>query len=168
MKWVSSAGGPLILFPADRLSNWQGAFNKGNALSDYDRACSIVDFIGTLQVGSSTALILNDEPLQTAWCQLNDTCHGYLVRWVYAESESAVVAFLEHLPNSTFSLSTTFFLPTAKTCLLFDSALTGDALRENDYLSIDFSLVKYEVVTEQFQPDSKTSLLVHKFAVAET
>ena len=72
MKWIKSGGGPLIVLEQSLARHWRGV--EGNSAigdarnafaNDYARACAISDYVGEVEVGSGSALILGDEPLQT-------------------------------------------------------------------------------------------------------
>jgi hypothetical protein len=68
INWVCSAGGPLIVVPAEIAHHWRGVEGwfpsedvrqmSDEFASDYARACGIDDYLGMLEVGPGRALIL--------------------------------------------------------------------------------------------------------------
>lgn len=132
MRWIESGGGPLIIVPEVALSNWEGvARTTIGSRTDYDRACAVDDNVGTIAIGDFEALVLGDEPLRTTW--LPDDIGGWIVRWVYAESEDEISSFVrDNVRNVALDeRAVTFNVPGS--CVLFDSAepgyrITGDSL----------------------------------------
>lgn len=119
--WVNSHGGPLIALEARLLPSWRGIDD-----GDYERACAIQGWFGTLPVADGAALVLGDEPLMTTVVLRPD---GLLfVRWHAAEDVDPVDRLLDDLACSAF---TTTEHPTQSiafadsSVVLFDSTETG-------------------------------------------
>lgn len=107
IKWISSEGGPLILLERNIASYWKGHDGSGTGerlSTDYERACEIEDYLGFLPVGPGEALVLNDEPMQTAWMRLGDTL-GIVIRWEWAEDEETLVSAVQTIPEDLWEES---------------------------------------------------------------
>jgi hypothetical protein len=165
MKWVNSAGGPLLFLAEDLLSMWHGVVGNHAEQSDYDRACRLDNLIGSITIGNGAGIILNDEPLPTAWLPSEEKGYGLWIRWKHAKNESSVVRHLEQLPQIIFRPERMILTVTSARCILFDSALHGPDFRKGEFLEVVLDLADYEIRTGLFEPDSETSLVIHKFAI---
>jgi hypothetical protein len=66
--WVTSLGGPLILIPESACPHWGGApRNYPDDEGDYGRACAVPGYIGLIDVATTTALVLGDQPARTSF-----------------------------------------------------------------------------------------------------
>jgi len=167
LTWISTHGGPLILLEKSLLPFWKGnadttgidgALERGE-LTDYDRACAIEDYLGTIPVGSGTALVLGDEPMQTSWFPLTrDT--GILVRWEWAADETSVLKTLREVPEESWQPTGVTVEAKSEPLVLFDSAYLGDEIETS--LSISLPSQLYSVDTAHWQPDDETSLILHR------
>ncbi|MEU7042458.1 Imm21 family immunity protein [Streptomyces varsoviensis] len=90
LAWVRSMGGPLIVIPASAVDQWGGCTEDGIIVGgtevpdDYDRACGVGGWAGTVVVGGeASGLVLADEPATT--CYLSD--QHVFVRWLAADSD---------------------------------------------------------------------------------
>jgi hypothetical protein len=80
----------LILLPASQLSKWRGLDSEFH----YASACSVEDYLGTIRVDGVEVFVLGDEPNQTTAVLGRD--ETWLVRWVAAPNEAALVNSLRH------------------------------------------------------------------------
>jgi len=170
MKWVRSAGGPLICVERDLVSSWCGILgNSVNtppskaALNDYERACSVSDYLGIVEVANKCALILGDMPLETTVCYLSPESL-LLVRVFYIDPNVDLLQLLKSQSNIIFDepIESIAFEIESGQMIIFDSAALGVRLGEES-LSFDLPPGHYQILTQVFEPDSRTSLLVHKF-----
>ena len=177
-NWIESAGGPLILLPLSDLSLWEGSRppsagrtveanfrwnDESDPATDYDRACDIKDLLGIVQVGQVEALVLGDEPLPTAWLPYKGRPGGVAVRWRYADNEQSVASRLaEILAHEAAEPAVTLHVPSS-TLLMFDSAVAGADLETAEGLLIELQPATYRVSSAEFNPDERTSLLLHRF-----
>lgn len=161
LTWVSAGGGPLLLLDRRFLPRWLGDTPASpHAGTDYDRACAIDDYVGLVNVGSGHGLVLDDEPLQTAWWPAEAIGGGILVRWRWAPDEMAVVRALGQLEGIVWQ-TTGCTLPVATgDLLLFDAADSGAAV--SDCLSIALRPGDYDVTTTLHSPDRDTALILHR------
>jgi hypothetical protein len=135
--------------------------------SDYARACGIDDYLGSLKVGHGEALILGDEPMQTAF--VPNAEGGIFVRWICAESEDDVRRTLGAIPESAWE-STPHRIEVAREGLIvFDSAYPGDALPPPaddvvpaSWIRIELPPGTYRVDTADHEPDDSTRLILHR------
>lgn len=164
LKWLESAGGPLLLLEEHLLAHWHGAFSKSTQISttDYDRACNIDDYIGIIEVGSGYGIVLGEEPFSTAWLQLPNPHNSFLVRWVFAENEAAVIDALSELQETKWKKTGAKIQFSNGKLVLFDSACKGTNIDDN--LQIEISKGQYEVETLNYEPNEQTSIILHRFS----
>ncbi|GAC1470732.1 MAG: immunity 21 family protein [Isosphaeraceae bacterium] len=181
--WVCSAGGPLIVVPAEIAQYWRGVEGwspsevqrdwADESVSDYARACGIDDYLGTLEVGHGKALILGDEPMQTAFIPASEfipaTEGGIFVRWMWAESEDGVRRALGSVPESAWETTPHRIEVAREGLLVFDSAWPGDALPppSRDVVPASWARIElpegtYTVDTADYEPDGSTRLILHR------
>ncbi len=160
-KWIESDGGPLILLEKSSSNLWSGHSQTDRSLNitDYDRACQIEDYLGLLDVGNSKALVLNDEPLSTAYWKINSEII-VLVRWVYAREESEIPDILTQAPEidtwENTGIKITF---STEALILFDSAYKIDEVK--NALFFQLSKGEYTLKTLLFEPNNEVSLILH-------
>jgi hypothetical protein len=181
LKWIASAGGPLILISEKSYNLWSGILKRSSYLdnqiennndflnaeeTDYGKACLVQDYLGIVNVGNDTALVLGDEPLLTT-VFLSVDSRVVIARWYYGEDEESVDSYLKtidlnSIDNWEFSL--TLKLSCSKQYLV-DSACSASMLDKgnNDYLSLNIKQGHYKIWTSIFEPDDKTKLILHKF-----
>jgi len=166
MRWIGTEGGPLILIAEAALAAWRGSVSA-NGRSDYDRACEVDDYVGVIATGTGDALVLGDEPLDTSWIT-DERGGGQLVRWVYADCKDAVRRHVKDLEDELFTSSGIRFLAQQPTHYLLDAAVEGSGIAAADHLTIDLVCGEYLVETCKYQPDSRTSLLVHRLKLVRS
>jgi hypothetical protein len=164
LKWVESSGGPLILLDADLLEQWGGVSAEGDSASgsDYDLACSVNDYLGRIAFRDRDALVLDDEPLPTAWYEMGEVAHGLLVRWVHADDEASAVAALSDLQGLEWEAADFEVHFSQNNQVLFDAACDASEVGK-DLLRLTLPMGRYRVETAHLAPDPKTSLLLHRF-----
>lgn len=168
MRWIKSAGGPLLIVERDLASLWGGiscSFSQQVAAqgqTDYDRACHISDYIGVIAIAGRHALVLGDMPLATSvWpCQKG----SLVVRPFYMDSDESLPAVLNDCDISDLSteIESLTFEFSSDDNIIFDSALTGSRIF-SDFLEFPVIPGAYKIDTFDFKPDSRTSLLLHRF-----
>ncbi|WP_369689050.1 Imm21 family immunity protein [Streptomyces sp. Wb2n-11] len=94
LAWVQSMGGPLIAIPVSALDQWVGCTEDGvivggtDVPDDYDRACDVEGWAGTVEVGAEgSGLVLADEPATT--CYLPE--QNIFLRWLAADSDAELL-----------------------------------------------------------------------------
>lgn len=95
LEWVNSTGGPLVLAEAEVAQHWQGVSgisSSDRAMTDYERACQTNEYLQTIHCADGEALILGDEPLQSAISEGADG-EPLIIRWGYSNSGIAKEAF---------------------------------------------------------------------------
>lgn len=179
--WMASNGGPLLLVPGEYLSSWGGVGHPPNgrhieaqfrwsgldeAATDYDRACDVTDYLGLLDIDTGQGLILGGEPLSTTWqtaaAASDDDAGGLVIRWVYVNSETDVIAALEHVPQSTWQDESLVFSVRHQPLYLLDAASPGGELQGDDHLTIHLPAGIYSIATAEYEPDDHTSLILHR------
>jgi hypothetical protein len=160
MQWIESGGGPLVLVPQTRLDRWCGVDCRSiDDMSDYDRACEVVDDVAVIRVADTEILVLGDEPFRTTW--LPNKKGGLLVRWVYADREDSLSELLSD-PSISEALSASgVSFMTPGTCLLFDSAEPGDDIR-GDSMALALEPGTYAVASAIVNPSAEVRLVIHQ------
>jgi hypothetical protein len=158
MEWITSEGGPLIIIGRKSLADWQGIESN-----EYDRACAVDDYAGVINVSTSQALVLGDEPCQTAIYH-SKSLGVLIVRWQWAKSESSVQNIVECLTAEDFKKAEeeTDYRVDDSSLLLFDSVSAGDGVTG---MSLSLPEATYRVATICYAPDDDTSLILHRFIV---
>lgn len=161
LKWIESGGGPLVLVAKPLISEWLGTKGSKDAdsLTDYQRACSVGEEIGTTSLCGSEVLVLGDEPDRTALIGISPK-ELLIVRWRWAESEeslvSGLIAEVDRLPFAQSGAFSTI----AGEHLLFDSACSGADTEQS--LSTVMEATECIVETASFEPDKSMFALVHR------
>ncbi|MEO3809908.1 Imm21 family immunity protein [Sphaerisporangium sp. B11E5] len=140
MKWIESAGGPLVLVSWDDVSMWSGY--EG----DYEAACAVKDLTGVVRFGDEvdgkSALVIWGEPLATAY--LAD--EKILVQWMYADTEDDLLRMVGHeLSAAVWQEGPSITL--AHRLVLFDAAVPGDELNADDVLEVELASGVYQIQT---------------------
>src|SRR3954451_21569587 len=91
MRWISSAGGPLIALPGAAAPLWRG---EDPGSGHYEAGCEI-EYAGLIDLPVSgtryPVLILWDEPLSTTYLAER----GAILQWRYADAEDDLLALVE-------------------------------------------------------------------------
>jgi hypothetical protein len=170
--WIETDGGPLILLPQRALHEWSGIETPpdrviearfrwggpGSPACDYDRACDIDDYLGTIAVGRDEALVLGDMEMPTAWRALSSD-GGLFIRSMIAIDEQRIDDVVSSLPADIWGEPTVVLNITNTPLLLFDSACPGPQIDE--FLPVALPVGRFRVQTAVFDPDLETSLVLH-------
>lgn len=184
LKWVDSAGGPLILIGDKSVGLWSGILKRSAYLTnvdegadnfldpgeaDYGKACLIEDYLGLVKVDGDEVLVLGDEPMLTTFFFSQEK--PVLARWCYGEDKEFIDNILLNINLSSiiqWEFALTFNLTSDKQ-FLFDSACSKSMIdkRQEDCLDINMKRGQYKLSTSVYEPDRKTKLILHKFEVTD-
>jgi hypothetical protein len=184
LKWIDSAGGPLILIADKTVGLWSGILKRSAYLTnvdedandfldpdeaDYGKACLIEDYLGLVMVDDEEVLVLGDEPMLTTFFFSQDK--PVLARWFYGEDKEFVDNTLLNIDLSSINnweFALTFNLMSNKQ-FLFDSACSKSMIdkKQEDCLHINMNPGRYKLSTSVYEPDSKTKLILHKFETTD-
>lgn len=174
MKSIASGGGPLVCIELEAASRWRGVTGSATSpgidsadSSDYERACRVSDYLGKVPLGDRVALVLGDMPLETLIWQPSKNLPRIL-RVYYGDPGVDMTKLLESAGELDFTdpdevLSVEF---KSSPIVVFDSAYPGGR-DDVDRLSFDIPVGRYLVITKQFEPDERTSVLVHLFVPSQ-
>lgn len=177
LKWIYSNGGPLIFLAQNLLAYWYGidsagrdhnTWNPNDSASDYNRACGVQDVVGFLDVASGHALILGDEPLSTAWWPISENTDGIFVRWIAANNDIEILQSLQALALYLFPAPEFFMEINDKTSYLFDSAVSGIEIVENDCIEVTLEKGTYAISIFEYRPNGTSRLLLHRMTLSST
>jgi hypothetical protein len=136
--WISSGGGPLLLLDETLLAYWGGTetpVGRPSFPSDYDRACSVNGYLGTVAVGPGSGVVLWDSPLQTAWYFLPQIREGVLIRSEWDSGDDAIIDSLERTEEIEWSDTEHRILVTSGRLVLFNAADSNNSLRQEHIIS---------------------------------
>ena len=105
LAWINTTGGPHLVVPQKHAGHWEGVSEPShgrvvraerrsdttNPATDCDRACDVSGWLGIVRVGRGRGVVLNDMPLSTAYFPWQG--RHFILRWHYAPSEAALLAF---------------------------------------------------------------------------
>lgn len=163
-RWINSTGGPLILIDEVILPKWKGSSGtESNNLgfeTDYESACEVNDYIGSIYVDNSKVLVFGDEPMTSTWFQISKS-EGFIVRIEYANSEDEVETFLRKIPpNQEWQNTGVEIIFQTGNLVLMDSSNSYEQLEEK--LLIKTEPGKYNIQTQFYKPTEDISLLLHR------
>jgi hypothetical protein len=158
MRWISSAGGPLVLLPKVLLPRWRGT--RG-VPSDYELACGVEGYEGVIEKAGCQILVLGDEPLQTAVSRLNG--RPCLVRWVYAPSPGVAETAAANMAPAHLRgpLESAAIRMERSPLVLMDAGATGE--HPGDTLELELEPGAYRVHVYELAPAEDMRFLVHAF-----
>jgi hypothetical protein len=164
MKWISSAGGPLVLVPTSVLYYWNESSPQNGCATDYDVACSVDDYIGVVLWRQVHVLVLDDEPHQTAFWR--DSQGVLFVRWMYAPDEASVTEHLKGIRSRLLDpVEVVDFQVNEQEHVLLDAAAKGS--HPNELLRVRIDPGNYRVTTHLDKPTKQLGLLIHVFKRAD-
>lgn len=183
LRWLESNGGPLLLVPGEHLPSWDGTeppadgrqidaqfrwTGQNTPATDYDRACDVKGWLGLLDVGAGHCIVLGGEPLGTAWQaaagKSDDKTRGILIRCVYANSEADVIEALKHVPETVWRDTGLLLSLGREPLYLLDAAYPGNELEGDNHMTIELPSGEYTIATAEYEPDSHTSLVLHRLS----
>lgn len=159
MNSITSGGGRWSVWNLRWPNLWLGVSGsktpsgvENTFANDYDRACDVRDYLGSVPLGDRSALILGDMPLETLiWKPKNELPR--IVRVYYADPDANMIEILEssniiYFNNSDEILSVEF---KSSSIVIFDSAYPGvDAGISR--LSFNIPKGKYLALTKRLDP----------------
>jgi len=182
LEWIDTLGGPLIAMPRAVVGLWSGyepptdgrvieaSFRCGpddEPATDYDRACSVREDIGALQVGGGWAVVLTGTPPMA--CYIPRADGSMFVVWDVGESEEAISTLLRNPPLTGWQDTGTTIVHEGGLVQLFDSVAPGcDSDRDpEDYQIFPLSRGSYSIWSNEWEPDSQTRLVLHRLTQVE-
>ena len=153
MRWVESAGGPLVLVPCSDVLRWLGAH-----AGDYDEACSVDDYAGKLQRVWGEVVVLGDEPMRSTF--VHPAGEIRIIRWRYAPGEALALQVAETVAlDSGAAVERLPVVVKNEPYLLFDSARSG---READGITVRLEAA-FHVLATYLVNQGDVGLVVHRF-----
>ncbi|WP_028662150.1 Imm21 family immunity protein [Saccharomonospora iraqiensis] len=161
-EWVESGGGPLIAIPESVLGRWFGAFGGTTDVEDYDRACSIYDYVGVIEVGGKPALVLAGEPAATTF--LPEA--RMFVRAVAGDAEDDEFVALVPSVVAEARWESGAEILVQEPLVVFDSAYQFARLKEDEFIRVDIPSGRYRVrAAEEEWGDAAVMILVQLVSV---
>ncbi|GKS92853.1 Imm21 family immunity protein [Acidovorax sp. SUPP2539] len=161
-KWINTNGGPLVGASGNVISHWKGVDGSSSSVDagiDYDRACSIIDFLGVVDCGGFPVVVFGDEPLQSTFVHCNDKL---VVRWVscksYEVADKVLLEVPEQLPQLQEKLS---YSQNDNIFKFFDSFFDGAQGKEEG--QFDLAQGDYVLTTELYKDEGQYEFIIHRF-----
>ena len=151
-NWLENYGSPFIIMEKANFKYW-------DSINDYEKICSVKDFIGTIKLQNINILVLGDEsmPLKII-CKDNAIL---IVRWVYAPNKKKVEDVIKTINFMTLPIIENFTMNWKSTELIFfDSIKSCDEIK-NDYIEIKLQKKNCNIKTFEYKK-SDISLIIHK------
>jgi Immunity protein 21 len=161
--WYESLGGPSVLISAADLHAW-GGIDRPEPHSDAERAGTVSGYAGILDVDGARAIVLGDAPHAMTFHEDVDTDDIFVLRWVVAPNEQAIVDALPALSRrESWELSVGEWPVLGGALYLIDSVDCGTGLTY-PHLSIPLMEGWYRLSTAEWQPSTGTELVVHRIS----
>lgn len=162
MEWISSDGGPLIVIEENYLPIWRGASDSlDGGLADYERVGEITDWLGFINVGAGTVLVLSGDDTATTWLESFTGSQSMLLRWIYANTEDEIIntaqSLFEKVKAETNSVSWAI-----KCDLVLLAACEAGEDEMYPRLRIKIPSGNYKISTIEYE-DEQTSVICHCF-----
>ncbi len=168
--WIYSLGGPLLLLPEHLQAHWHGTDKLDTQMiSDYERSCSIADYLGTLDVKGEQVVVLGDEPAQTTWIPGIGFQGVCLIRWRYAPDYQTVIQLCNEIDYTAFPSYEKIISLKNKKLFVMDAAFPGEQINwfPQSFLKISLRETgKYGISTFHFRPNETVWLIIHKLEKA--
>lgn len=162
LKWIETNGGPIVILPRSLKEYWSGQQVDSSGLSDYDRACNVINYIDKITVGSGIGFVLGGDPCPTAALISPVSGHFIIARWVWAESDDEAEKILT---SSDLSIIRGDLLDCSIGCteiILADSAFDG--MSKYFCLSThEINAGNYIIETFDYKPNQNTWFIIHIF-----
>jgi hypothetical protein len=167
LKWVTSEGGPFVLMNIPTANSWLGVYGLSstewgdkNYVNDYDRACSIENYVGLITSDSNPIMVIGDLPYDLSWFPDGDD-RGLIVKWIGADSDEDVKEAISHLNHDKFEYFPWEFIITDSDLVLFESSKKIDEVLDNR-LNIKLLPGTYKVAFQNIEPNDFVSLHIIK------
>lgn len=169
INWIKSDGGPLICILASAAHQWRGtergvgSGDNENGATDYERACSILGYLGLVQLTDGVAIVLGDMPMATSILKLK-TSEICILRVMYASSNEEVISYVECCNGTQGKLEEDAILnfeSDGSGIVLFDSAYSGTEERL-EAISYPLASGNYRVDTRLVDLQDHASFVLHR------
>ncbi len=172
LDWVGTTGGPHLLVPEAHACHWEGVaepshgrkvqatfrYDRAGVATDYDRACDMPGWAGAIRVGRGYGVVLTGDMTMAA--QYMWAGRQFIIRWVYAPSESALLAHFRAVIDSLAAEEEAFFRHPGGRVVLLDA---GDIPRSwlGDHAEFELPAGRYRV-TSVYTAAKEVSFIAHE------
>ena len=158
VEWLDTGGGPFVILPSHSLRKWGGLRAEG-APNDFDRACDVTDYLGTIPFDAAQALVLGDDPFPTAFFAAPTFGGAYIVRMLWGEDLEKATRAVHAIPRSSWTTEQLLFDGGSGALVLFDAAHPGPQAPHR--ISVPLGPGRYAVASADWE-DGTMGLLVHR------
>ena len=124
VEWLKTGSGPFVLIPTHTVSQWGGVRGEGSP-NDFDRACEVADYLGSIPFGDADALVLGDDPFPTAFLRAPTFGGGYIVRMLWGDDMKAAVGAVFRVGAAQWTTEPVCFDAGPGRLTLFDASEAG-------------------------------------------
>lgn len=158
IEWLDSGGGPFVIIPTGSLPKW-GGLRAAGAPNDFDRACDIPDYLGTIPFDAAHALVLGDDPFPTTFVGAPAFGGGYVIRMLWGDDLDEASRAVHKIGSSAWTTESVVFDAGAGTLVLFDAAHAGTEAPQHVHVALGPG--RYSVASADWESE-EMCLLVHR------
>lgn len=147
-----------MVVPRRSLARWGGLRAPGHP-NDFDRACSVSDYLGTIRFDTRDALVLGDDPFPTAFVRAPSFGGGYLVRMLWGDDLDKASLAAHRLAPAAWSPEPLLFDAGEGDLVLFDAAQPGEHAQPR--VEVGLGPGRYSVASADWE-DDEMCLLIHR------
>jgi hypothetical protein len=134
-------------------------FDPTGPATDYDRACDVTGWLGVISVGRGRGVVLADMPMSAAYYSWQG--RHFILRWHYAPSEAALLAFFRSAAGGLASEAEVEFRHPGGRLVLCDSSDTPPNWL-GEHAEFELPAGPYRVTTAQAEA-GECSVVVHEW-----
>jgi len=151
-NWLENDGAPFVIMEKANFKRW-------DLINDYEKICSVKDYIGTIELQNINILVLGDESMPIKIIYKDNAI--FIVRWLYAPNKKKVENVIKTINHMTLPIIENFTMNwKSAELILFDSIKSGDEIK-NNYIEIKLQNKNCNIKTFEYKK-SDISLIIHK------
>lgn len=158
IQWLDTGGGPFVLLSSSTLPEWGGVRGAGDP-NEFERACDVSNYIGSIAFADSEVLVLGDDPFPTAFLASPAFGGGYIIRMLWGDDMEKASAAAHKLPAEAWTTESLVFDAGRGGLVLFDAAHSG--IHAPHRIDVPLGPGRYAVATADWEDDSMC-LLIHR------
>ncbi len=140
------------------LTKWGGVRAEGTP-NDFERACDVSDYLGTIPFDAAHALVLGDDPYPTAFLPAPTFGGGFIVRMLWGEDLERGSRCVHLIGRAAWTTEPVVFDAGHGTLVLFDAVHAG--IQAPHQIQVPLGPGRYAVASADWEDDSMC-LLVHR------
>ncbi len=164
--WISTNGGPLLIISSSLVPLWRGneTTRDHNLKTDYDRACQVSGYIGTVDVAHGQAVVCGEQPFMSTWWH-ESASEGMIVRWVCADGEDDITSLLSNKDVIDWEDDFTIFNNFSDSIHIMDSSRSGFDTEDKLVVLLNRGIYKIETCLLNLNP--RLEFILHRFSLQQ-